>query len=247
MLAVREHELGLGETVRAARPPLGELERLPDLARRLALEAGAVREQPAKRQRRRAPPPGTCRSSGSSSSSLPSSPSSMTAAAVNVFVIEPIRYWVSGSRLAAVFLGDVRPRRPRRPRRPGRRPPRRSAAGSCACPSRRMRVSVSGGGEDTERPGDQLDRAVDVLVGHAEMGRRRGARRAAARRRGRRARRCAPAPRRTSTPIEPTSIPTKFVSVASTSTGRPAAASPTASRFARAWSSASRSTLWSSA
>jgi hypothetical protein len=51
----------------------------------------------------------------------------------------------------------------------------------------------------------------------------------------------------TSTPIEATSMPTKFVSVARTSTGRPAAASPCASRFARAWSSASRSTLWSSA
>src|SRR6266545_4637300 len=51
----------------------------------------------------------------------------------------------------------------------------------------------------------------------------------------------------TSTPSGASSIETKLVSTTSTSTWRPAAARPSASRRARAWSSASRSTLWSSA
>ena len=147
-----EHELGLREAVDqlgAAR----ELERLPDLAGRLALEAGAVREQPADRRGRRSAPPGRAARAGRRASSFPSSRRSITAAAVNVFVDRADAVLRVGRRVDAVSRRRCRPPPPRRPRRRGRRLPRRSVGGARTCPrAQDLASACSGGCKDAERP-----------------------------------------------------------------------------------------------
>src|SRR5438132_2377317 len=98
----------------------------------------------------------------------------MQAVAVSVFVIEPIRYWVSGVASTPADTSAV----PTAVSQTGS--PSRTAAATIdgsrlsACSRRTSRsssfVKLSGADKSSERARDQLDRAVDVLVRDVEMG-----------------------------------------------------------------------------
>ncbi len=119
--------------------------------------------------------PSMWRSSVSSRLSLPSSRSCMIDAAVNVFVIEPTRYCVSGvaselavtSAVPTAVSQTVSPSRRTAAVMLGRRL-------SCCSPrTSRSSAAVSASGGDTpgtESLRDELDCAVDVVVRDAEVG-----------------------------------------------------------------------------
>src|SRR6266545_7236737 len=113
----------------------------------------------------------TCALSRSSSPSFPSSRRAMTAAAVNVFVIEPTRYCVFGVGATPVSASAM-PTASSQTTLPaavtaaltlGRR--------SSACRSRRSRESVSDGDTRPERARDRVHGGLDVLVRDAQIGR----------------------------------------------------------------------------
>src|SRR5439155_20285016 len=118
--------------------------------------------------------PSTCRSSVSSRSSLPASRSCMIAAAVNVFVIEPMRYCVSGvaSRPASTSAAPTAVSQMSSPSR-------RTAAlmlgarfSRCACRTSRSRRAASRSGISDmhgERLLHPLDRLLDGLVPDIEV------------------------------------------------------------------------------
>ena len=116
----------------------GKLERLPDLARRLALKARRVREQSAAASASRARPPGRYCESGSSRSSLPSSRSCRTARRGEGLRDRGHRVLgVGRRRRPASRRRRARRRRSRRARRPERRPRRGSAGAPRAAPRAR--------------------------------------------------------------------------------------------------------------
>ena len=151
---------------------VGALPDHPHVAR-LALEAGEVREHPAERRRRRCAIPGRCCSRRSSRSSLPSSRSCITATAVKVFVIEPMRYCVSGGRLdAALVVGRARPRPTRRSRRRERRPRRATAAARPGASGGSARGAARGrqaGARTSRAAGTSSIARVDVVVVDVEV------------------------------------------------------------------------------
>jgi hypothetical protein len=95
----------------------------------------------------------------------------MIAAAVNVFVIEPTRYWVSGVASAPLSTSAT----PTARSQTGS-PSRRTAAttlGSrfsrCSTPTIRSSRATRRSGADSEHLLHPLDRLSDVLVGDVEM------------------------------------------------------------------------------
>ena len=174
--------------------------------------------------------PSRCCSSRSSRSSAPASRSCMIAVAVNVFVIEPMRYCVSGRRLAALVVvraaDGVRPDELALAHDGGG--DRRQPVG---LPLLQEPVERLRRGQGLRAPAGRARRArVDVVVGDVEM--RHGAQCARLRRRQQhtRAPRACSIASSSSSPSAPTSTCTKFVSTSSRSTGSPAAAQPSASR-----------------
>ena len=167
-LAGRQHELGVREAGEQLVPASGT--RASPRPRRAAraggpscARAGGGSVSSPKRAS------GRCRSSGSSSVELP-----LLAEEHHRRGGERLRDRADavlrvGRRLAARRRRRRRPPPPRRPRRRGRRPPRRSAGGTAPGRAGGSRSACSGGCKDSERPRDQLDRLVDVVVGDAEV------------------------------------------------------------------------------
>src|SRR5215211_2211069 len=114
-----------------------------------------------------------CASRGSSSSSLPSARSCMTATAVNVFVIDPTRYWwsaVASSPLSASASPTASSQTSSRFRTTAAATlGSRFSAWSSAITRRNAAASASGAGKDSERARDRVDRAVDRVVVDVEV------------------------------------------------------------------------------
>src|SRR5918996_1364297 len=116
------------------------------------------------------PAPSTWAPIGSSRSSALSSRSWSTAAAVNVFVIEPMRYWVSA--VARVPATSASPTASFHTSSPSRKTAAATLGIRSADWAVRSRRTSSGSDKRSEGPRDQLDRALDVLVVDPEVGRR---------------------------------------------------------------------------
>src|SRR4051794_774456 len=111
---------------------------------------------------------GRWRSSASSRWSSPRSTSCITATAVNVFVIEPIRYCVSGVA-ARPPSASARPTAPAHTGSPRWTTAALTLGSRSACASRSSR-SRSGSSVLTQKaPRDGLDRALDVVVVDVEV------------------------------------------------------------------------------
>ena len=130
--------------------------------------------------------PGRCCSSRSSRSSFPASRSCITETAVNVFVIEPMRYCVSGvaSAPASTSASPTAWTTPSLPSADDRGGERRQAFGLALAqgavePALEL---ASGAGKEPQGARDELDRALDVVVVDVEV--RDGAEHARTDRRG---------------------------------------------------------------